>query len=255
MVQVSAHRGGSEDVRSATYDAYRRAPTTGAEYVEFDIRKTMDNVLVVYHDAHAKESGRLVANLQYRELCSQVGYEVPRVDEVMRLVAGRMIGHLDLKETGYEEEVVTLADSILGAGNFVATTLEDASVESIKRTFPQVTTALSLGRDLRTVPRRQWAGIRVSELSPLSRVRACGADWVAVNYKLARLGVIDLCDRHGIGIMLWTVDEDALIEKSLLDNRINVLITNRPRYAVMRRSVQRTLLAESASIKVPEALS
>ena len=54
----------------------------------------------------------------------------------MALLAGRLIGHLDLKETGYEENVVSLASSILGPGNFVVTTLEDASVATIKRAFP-----------------------------------------------------------------------------------------------------------------------
>ena len=67
----------------------------------------------------------------------------------MALLAGRLIGHLDLKETGYEENVVALASSILGPGNFVVTTLEDASVATIKRAFPEVRTALSLGRSLR----------------------------------------------------------------------------------------------------------
>ena len=67
----------------------------------------------------------------------------------MALLAGRRIGHLDLKETGYEESVISMATSILGPGNFVVTTLEDASVAAIKRAFPGVRTALSLGRSLR----------------------------------------------------------------------------------------------------------
>ena len=88
------------------------------------------------------------------------------------------LGHLDLKETGYEAEVVGLASSILGPENFVATTLEDVSVAAIKRAFPEVRTALSLGRSLGDVPRRRWAAIRHSELYPLRRIQACGADWV-----------------------------------------------------------------------------
>jgi glycerophosphoryl diester phosphodiesterase len=236
MVHISAHRGGSEDAQPATYDAYRRAVSSGAEYVEWDIRKTKDGVLVAYHDARAHRSGRLVADLEYRELCDGLDYEVPRVDRVMNLVAGKMIGHLDLKEIGYEAEVISLAESLLGSGNYIVTTLEDVSIRTIKRAFPEVLTALSLGRDLGNVSRHRRVSIRFSELFPLSRVRACGADWVAINYKIARLGAADTCKRHGIGVMIWTVDHDAIISRLLADQQIDVLITNRPRYAVACRA-------------------
>jgi glycerophosphoryl diester phosphodiesterase len=236
VVQISAHCDHSRDAEPITYQTYSDALSSSAEYAEFDIRKTADNVLVVYHDGHAGRGGPLVAELEHQELCDRLGYAVPRVDEVMALLAGRLIGHLDLKETGYEENVVSLASSILGPGNFVVTTLEDASVATIKRAFPDVRTALSLGRSLRGVPRRQWAAVRHSELFPLSRIRACGADWVAVNYRIARLGVAGACHRNGIGVMVWTVDQNALIDQFLRDQRIDVLITNRPDHAARRRA-------------------
>jgi glycerophosphoryl diester phosphodiesterase len=48
-VSISAHGGGSEHAPPATYEAYKRSVTSGAEYVEFDIRRTLDDVLIVYH--------------------------------------------------------------------------------------------------------------------------------------------------------------------------------------------------------------
>ncbi len=236
MVQISAHCDHSADAKPITYESYTAALTSGAEYAEFDIRKTADNVLVVHHDARAGRRGPLVRQLGYPELCGRLGYQVPRVDEVMALIAGRLRGHLDLKETGYEADVVRLTSSILGPENFVVTTLEDVSVAAIKRMFPEVRTALSLGRSLGDVPRRRWAAIRHSELYPLRRVRACGADWVAVNFRLARLGVARACHQHGVGLMVWTVDAGPLIDHFLLDRRIDVLITNRPAHATQRRA-------------------
>ncbi len=237
MVQISAHCDHSDDANPVSYDSYSAALTSGAEYAELDIRKTADNVLVVQHDARAGRGGPLVGQLGYSELCGRLGYQVPRVDEVMALIAGRRLrGHLDLKETGYEADVIGLASSILGAENFVATTLEDVSVATIKRLFPEVRTALSLGRGLGGVPPHRWAAIRHSELYPLRRIRACGADWVAVNFRLARLGVARSCYQQGVGIMVWTVDTDPLIDQFLLDPRIDVLITNRPQHATRRRA-------------------
>ena len=231
---ISAHRGGSEHAPPATYEAFEHSVTTGAEYVEFDIRRTRDHALVVHHDDRV---GRhRVAELRHAELSELAGYRVPLVRDVMRLLAGRAAGHLDLKETGYEGEIIDLAQRILGPENFVATTLEDSSVAAIKRSFPHVRTALSLGRDLRGTPKTGWARVRTSELFPLARIRSCRADWVAVNFTLARLGVIRACRRAGIGVMVWTVDSDRLIDHFVGDQHVDVLITNRPRHAAARRA-------------------
>ena len=233
---ISAHQGGGEDARPASYAAFEQSVTTGAEYVEFDIRRTRDRALVVFHDERA--GGQPVAGLRYEELCAAAGDRVPLVADVLSLLAGRARGHLDLKETGYEADVIALALASFGDPSaFVATTLEDGSVHAIKTTFPQVKAALSLGRDLREVAAHRWLGVRAGELAPLSRVRRCGADWVAVNYQLARLGVIRACHRAGVGVMVWTVDDNAHVDEFLGDGRVEVLITNRPQFAVGRRTV------------------
>jgi glycerophosphoryl diester phosphodiesterase len=83
----------------------------------------------------------------------------------------------------------------------------------------------------------------------MSRLRASGSDWVAVNFKLGRIRVIKDCKRHNIGIMVWTVDSDELIDQFLRDDRIDVLITNRPEYAVMRREAIAAAEPDSNSAK------
>jgi glycerophosphoryl diester phosphodiesterase len=239
VVAISAHKGGSENGQSATLEAYAHAADTGAEYVEFDIRSTGDGELVVHHDSHTCQ-GDAVAAVSYARICALAGFEVPRVADVMRLIAGKAIGHLDLKAIGGEEEVVGTALDILGPGNFVVTSLEDESVAAIRARFPDVSVALSLGRDLRTVPRLKWAQIRLSELFPMRRIRACGADWAAVNRQLAAAGVLAQCYRNGITTMIWTVNEDKELMRWLEDSRVAVLITDRPAHAVALRAALRS---------------
>ncbi len=216
-------------------ETYENALATGAEYVEFDIRRLADGTLVCFHDGRVGHTGPPLATLSYERFCGLVGFAVPTVPDVMALLAGRARAHLDLKEIGYEAEVVRLAVAALGADGFVATTLEDESIAAIAREFPNVRTALSLGRDNREIPRRKLPAVRISELLPLRRARACGAHWVAVNYRIAG-PVLRQCARHGVGAMVWTVDEDRLIDRYLRDDRVDVLITNRPGYALHRRA-------------------
>jgi Glycerophosphoryl diester phosphodiesterase len=146
MAAISAH-----SPRTGTIEAFANAVGTGAEYVEFDIRRTADGELAAFHDARTRQ-GEPLAAISYSRLCEAAGYPVPRVADVMARIAGKATGHLDLKDTGGEEQVVEMALEILGAGNFVVTTLEDRSVAAIKARFPAVPAALSLGRDLDEVP-------------------------------------------------------------------------------------------------------
>jgi glycerophosphoryl diester phosphodiesterase len=231
---ISAHRGGSEGALAGTYEAYRTAAGTGAEYVEFDIRRTADAQLVTHHDA-ATAGGEAIAGLSYARLCELAGYEVPLAADVMRLIAGKASGHLDLKETGGEDVIIEQALEILGPGNFVATTLEDVSVAAIKARFPEVPVALSPGRNLGEMPWLSRFPARRRELYPLSRIRACGADWAAMHYRLARAGVLRQCHRDGIKAMIWTVNDDKAIGRWLADPRVDVVVTDRPVHAAMLR--------------------
>ncbi|WP_329222413.1 glycerophosphodiester phosphodiesterase family protein [Streptomyces sp. NBC_01485] len=232
---VSAHRGGAERFDAATREAYEDALASGAEYVEFDVRRTVDGVFVVHHDARVGGGGPPLSRLTYAELCGRAGYAVPVVEDVMTLVAGRLVGHLDLKETGYEREIVDRAITLLGRDGFVATSLEDVSVAAITRAFPGVRTALSLGRDRKEVGPARLAGTRASELFPMRRLRACGAHGVAVHQRLARATVLRRAAAHRLFIMVWTVNDDPGLRTFLADPRVDVLVTDRPRRAVELR--------------------
>ena len=231
---ISAHRGGSESAREATYEAYQAAAQAGVEYVEFDIRRTADGELVVYHDERI--AGELISSVGYSRLCHLAGYEVPLTAEVMRLLAGQVIGHLDLKTVGDEDEIVGQAIELLGLGNFVLTTLEDASVATITSRFPGVPAALSLGRDMRGLPWKTKVSRRRSELYPLSRIRACEAGWAAMHYQLGLAGALRQCRSAGVRTMVWTVNNDLMIRRLLADSRVDVVVTDRPRRAAALRA-------------------
>jgi glycerophosphoryl diester phosphodiesterase len=233
---ISAHRGGCERYPAGTYEAYEAAVALGVEYVELDVRRLADATLVCHHDARAGANGPPLRSLSYPQLCALVGFEVPLVGRVMRGIAGAALGHVDLKEPGYEAEVVRAALDVMGEANFVVTTPDGASLRAIMNEFPGVRTALTLGQGMRDVPPGRLLATRAGELFPVRRVRDCGAAWVAVNKALAHRGVLRQCARHGIGAMVWTVDDQRRIDAFLRDPRVDVLVTNRPAFALRRRA-------------------
>jgi glycerophosphoryl diester phosphodiesterase len=232
-VQISAHAGH----RAVTIETFKTAVATGADYVELDIRRTADGELVAFHDP-CTAAGEPLSSVGYARLCDLVGYQVPTAADVLATIAGHAKGHLDVKDTGGEDELVRLALDVLGPGQFVITTLEDSSAAAIKARFPcadDVPVALTLGRDLAGASPARWLRTRLSELRPLPRVRACGADWVAAERRLARAGVQRQCRREHVTIMVWTVNTEPELRHWLSDHRADVVITDRPTVAMELR--------------------
>jgi glycerophosphoryl diester phosphodiesterase len=231
---ISAHRGGGEAARSGTYEAYRSALAAGAEYVEFDVRRTLDGTLVAFHRARPGW-GRAVAAVSYARLCDLAGYEVPRMTELMRLLAGRAVGHLDLKETGCADMIVRHAVEALGPTGVLVTTEEDAVAAVLKQRFPAVPVGLSIGGDAAETAAFTMRRLRVRGLSRLDRVLASRADVAVVHHRLARTGLLAECRRRGIKTMVWTVNGDQALAGWLASPDVDVLVTDRPARAIALR--------------------
>jgi glycerophosphoryl diester phosphodiesterase len=235
---ISAHRGGAEDAPLASWEAYLTSVGTAADYVELDVRRTADGELVAHHDPYpAGVRGRpLVRDLSYSRLCEVAGRRVPKLADVLELMAGRAKAQLDLKEIGYERRVIDLAHNHLGPGNILVSSLEAESVRAVREDFPEIPAGLVLGRALSGWGRLAWPRVRFEELRPPHRLRHSGANWVVAHHALARAGVVRQCARDGIRVAVWTVNADRMIDRWLLDERVAMVITDRPRSAVARRA-------------------
>ena len=218
---VSAHRRDG-----AGLAGLRDAVASGAEYVEIDVRRTADGVLVVHHDRTV--AGVPLSRCSYARAEELAAGGLPAVTEALEIIQGRARGHLDLKERGCEHEAVDLAREAFGEDGFVVTTREAGSVALIKKDFPGVTAALSVGRG-------PWERGAIRDVAPLRLIRDCGADMVALNHRLARAGVLRRCARAGLPAMVWTVNAVPLMRRFLADRRVSVLITDHPGTAVLLR--------------------
>ena len=227
---IDAHRGecGTPGLPAAT--RYTRAIAMGVDFVEIDIRRTTDGVFVNYHDDHTP-SGRAARGMSYAALEEELGDELLTVEQLVEIIDGKTGLHVDVKEEGYEADVV----HVIRAGfkhSEVVLTSGDVPIRIIKDRFPDVRTGLSLGDDLQGAPPWRYVQVRLSEIFPGPRLRRSHADFAAVHERLARFSVLDYCARTGMPAWVWTVDEEAEIERFMRDPRVAVLITNRPDVAM-----------------------
>ena len=217
-------------------ERYQHAIRLGVDYVEFDVRKTKDLVAIVYHD-DCTLSGRLINQFAYTDLMEELGAEALTFDEMLDIAAGKVGLHLDLKEGGYEAEVVDRVRERGALDSLVITSGEEV-VRAIKQQFPEVRAGLSLGDELAGAP--PWVKLRArfSEAFPRVRIERCNADFVAAHWQLADFNVLRYCRRHGLPAWVWTVDEEPALKRFIADPRVTTVITNRPELALEIRKAR-----------------
>jgi hypothetical protein len=105
----------------SAHDGYPRWLHSGDDFLEMDIRRSRDGAVVLAHD-------RLRWWRRY-----------VRFDEVLATVPPSIGLHLDLKEAGYELELVGRVLERWAADRVVVTPDFDASVKAVKAGFPRGT--------------------------------------------------------------------------------------------------------------------
>jgi glycerophosphoryl diester phosphodiesterase len=231
MPAISAHRGGSEHAAPGTYGAYQAALAAGADYVELDVRRTVDGVLVSSHRERLRPAGP-VAAIRYDRLCQLARYQVPRLDESLRLLAGRAAAHLDLKEATCAAAAVDEALGVLRPAQILVTTRDEAAAAAVLASFPGVPVGVTVGGDLPEALRFAGRRVREPRLSPLAPVLRAGAGWAVLHHRTARSSILAECRGRGLAVMVWTVNGDRALARFLATPGVSAVVTDRPARAV-----------------------
>ena len=205
-----AHRGASADFPENTLRAFEEALALGVDAIELDCQLSADGELVVIHDetlerttdgigpvcAHTwEELRRLDAGRWKDDRFRGVG--VPRLGDVLELVADRALINVELKsfeDVGRIERPVTALVQRHGATDRVV--------------FSSFHTEVVRG--VRAVA--GWARLGIlCQRAPVSAAMALaeelGAGCVVPRRKLIDARVVDEAHRRGLGVWVWTVND------------------------------------------------
>jgi glycerophosphoryl diester phosphodiesterase len=229
-MSIVAHRGRTALVRSEnTIEAFQKAIELGIGQVEFDLRMTRDGRAICYHDPTI--DGIAIKDLPYHELLAiskSKGFEIPLFEDILKLCRDRIALDIELKEEGYEAQIIDLTTQYFSYGNFVIKSFNDASVRKVKNLDPQIKVGMLIGR---IAPKHPLISI-LSDFFPEYRIFKTGADFVSPNFRLLKLGFawrMRLLNRE---IYVWTVNEEWRLVKLIRNKYISAIITDRPELAL-----------------------
>jgi glycerophosphoryl diester phosphodiesterase len=207
---VIAHRGAwGAGVPENSLAAFERAIDLGADMIEFDVRRTRDRELIVFHDAEL--AGAPVASLTRAEVENLAGLLPPLLEEVLELARGRIALDVELKEDGYVDEVADLLSGFAeSGGEVIVTSFLDLVLAQLTELTPQLSRGLVLANSTEHAP---------------ERASACGATIVLPKMRLVSGASVAEISDAGLTVIVW--DFMAAEHATLLsDPRISGVITD-----------------------------
>ena len=218
--KIIAHRGASHYYHQNTIEAFQAAINMKAEMIEFDIHRTSDGELVVHHDPDI--AGKLICDLtsqQAAEAAETEGYSLATFKQVIEVAGGVVPMDIELKEAGYEEQVLEMVLDRLDPSQFLVTSFDDLVIAKVKSLDSRIRTGILLG--VKSFPKI------VRELLPGSRVRSTGADILIVDMGLLKLGFYFFNRNLGKPIWVYTVNDRKDLWRLIEGGKVDGIFTNR----------------------------
>lgn len=143
MTEFIAHRGVHDVFTENTIDAFQRAVDLGFDAIELDVHVTADGVCVVNHDEDVvTPKFALSIRGTFFDTLHSAAPLVPRLDDVLDLLAGRAHVYVELKSRDVESnvaEVLTATRAETSVHSF-----DHLSMLRIKRLAPSLRTGILL---------------------------------------------------------------------------------------------------------------
>lgn len=208
-----AHRGASAYAPENTMSSFRKAFQIGSNGIELDLQKTKDGKIVIFHDDEIdkKSNGAgKISDYTYKELLafdfgSWFGKEfknekIVLFEDFLRAVLDKnLILAVELKEEGIERETLEIINKYYNKDNIFITSFIYNALSNIRK----LDNNIKIGWLIEEAINKK----NVLELIKISGNQICPPA------KLVSKEGIKLARKNGLGVRLWGVSNEELMEK------------------------------------------
>ena len=194
---IYGHRGASGEAPENTLLALERALAAGADGVEFDVRATADGVPVLLHDRGLERTTTGRGNVdelslaEVRSFDAGQGQVVPRLEEAVELLAGRLRLDVELKQAGIERRVLAVLARFPKA-EWVISSFDWDVLRAVR--------ALDATAEL-------WPLATAADDALFAVAAEIRATAVALSAGALDGDVTRRCEEAGLSVMVWTVND------------------------------------------------
>ena len=242
--KIIAHRGANQDAPENTVRAFKLASKQRADGIEFDIRRTADGHLVVCHNRTIDDTSNgsgAIRKMTFEELRQYdfgEGEKIPDIREALQASRGvsEITIHVKARaQCDYKDIVQGIIDTAKEVGVLNRITIgcfDPVAIIQAKEYDSTCKTALFSSL---------WH-------SP-EYIKKLGASAFNPTTKRVNVRMVQLYEKHGIDVNVWTVNNEQDIAK-LISCGVSGIITDIPKRAIeIRREFEKTRAAKESTHK------
>jgi glycerophosphoryl diester phosphodiesterase len=233
MTLVIAHRGASAYAPENTMPAFELAVRMQADMAELDVQRTIDGVLVAYHDDTTERwdgRKRLMTDCTFAEL-SQIsigGGRIATLAEICRYAREQGLRlNVELKQLGIGAAVARMLREEQVEELALFSSFSPDALKEVEAAAPHIPRGFLMGNNtLRP-------DVRFHESWPLLALRRANVQAWHPTYQIPlALRILPIVRQAGYRVNVWTVNDQTLMRR-LIEQGADGIITDRP--DVLRR--------------------
>ena len=215
---IIAHRGFSGKFCENTIEAFEEAIACGADFIEFDVNRTKDGHLVIYHNyAIDRKFLKDMTLDEVKEIHIGNNQRIPTLDEIVQNFANVIGLYIEVKDRKIVEPLI---DKVRDFPSVIIASFDHLVLRKVKEYDTRIRTSVLMGDVI---------------LDPLPILKSLGADYFHPCYESRSPEPDDLIDAEyvaylqhmGYGVISWAEDRVNIL-KNLINKNFNGISTNRP---------------------------
>jgi len=196
------HRGARAYAPENTLASFKKALEIGVDAVELDVIKTKDNHLVVIHDADVKRTTNgegLVSELTLEEIkrFSAENEKIPTLEETLDFLDKKAKIFIELKETGIEEQVLSIVHKKGVEENVVITSFIEDALKKVREMNTNIETGL----------------IYAKYKNPIKAAVELKANYLFSLYRFTHTADVQKAHENGLKVVVWTINTPGEVEE------------------------------------------
>ncbi|HIX14597.1 MAG TPA: glycerophosphodiester phosphodiesterase [Candidatus Hungatella pullicola] len=225
QIQITAHRGSSQQAPENTMAAMEQAVADMADFVEIDVQETKDGVVVLGHDSSLKRVAgvnRSIASYTFEEL-QQLdvgswfspefeGEKIPTLEQVMEYCKGQININIEIKNLGNDsqlpDKVVELIEAYQMAEQCVVTSVNRSYLSRIKEINPDIHTGYIVSAAYGNYYSEDFM------------------DFISLRYNFVTQNLVESAHERGKAVYAWTVNTRSELERMRILGVDNVITDN-----------------------------
>jgi len=190
------HRGARAYAPENTITSFKKAIEIGVDAVELDVRRTKDNQIIVIHDADVKRTtdGKgLVNELTLKEIkgfSAEGSEKIPTLQETLDFLDKKVKVFVELKETGIEEQVLSIVHKRSLEKNVVIVSFLEEALKKIRELDADIETGL----------------IYAVHRNPVKAALELKANYLLALYRFIHTANVVKAHENGLKMVVWTIN-------------------------------------------------